>query len=138
MKYIVLLFTTLLLSGCLAKQTDTAYLQEVNSTVNKLLTYKVDPTDHWQTPQETLALKTGDCEDYALLKAYILKEGLIHIVQVQTPPKQFHAILQVCKANTCYYLDNRYKRLLDEYTKLELYGDSLYVDTPEGFLAVRH
>jgi hypothetical protein len=34
--------------------------------------YKLDTSDHWQTPEETLTLGTGDCEDMALLYINIL------------------------------------------------------------------
>jgi hypothetical protein len=36
------------------------------------ITYKRDDVDYWQSPEETLSLKTGDCEDYAILGRAIL------------------------------------------------------------------
>jgi len=37
--------------------------------------YKRDiPGGYWQTPEETLTLKTGDCEDFAFLTSYILED----------------------------------------------------------------
>jgi len=38
--------------------------------------YKFDPSDYWQTPEETYTLKTGDCEDKAILLQYILRNKL--------------------------------------------------------------
>jgi len=32
--------------------------------------------DYWQTPEQTYTLKTGDCEDRAILLMYILKDKL--------------------------------------------------------------
>lgn len=44
----------------------------------KNLVYKRDGTkDIWQTPKETLRLRTGDCEDWALLeRAVLLANGI--------------------------------------------------------------
>ena len=43
--------------------------------------YKTDKAVHkvpeyWQTPEETLKLKTGDCDDYMILQYYIIREVL--------------------------------------------------------------
>lgn len=35
------------------------------------ITYVADVRDEWQTPLETWVLKTGDCEDIAILSMYI-------------------------------------------------------------------
>lgn len=37
------------------------------------ITYQKDIIDQWAQPEETLAKKHGDCEDYALLNAEVLK-----------------------------------------------------------------
>ena len=37
------------------------------------ITYQKDPVDQWAQPEETLKKKYGDCEDYALLNAEVLK-----------------------------------------------------------------
>jgi predicted transglutaminase-like cysteine proteinase len=55
-------------------------LDEVNYKVNIILSFKTDLAEHgkkdfWQPPQMTTALKTGDCEDYAILKMYHLKQA---------------------------------------------------------------
>jgi hypothetical protein len=41
--------------------------------------------DYWQTPEETLSLRTGDCEDFAillctLLRAYGINENQVYVV----------------------------------------------------------
>lgn len=46
---------------------------EVNDFVNRTISYVQDVRDEWQSPNETLSKKTGDCEDFALLKYAILK-----------------------------------------------------------------
>lgn len=40
--------------------------------------HKEEPSgiDYWQTPEETYSLKTGDCEDKAILLMYILQTKL--------------------------------------------------------------
>jgi hypothetical protein len=40
------------------------------------ITYKSDSFDYWQLPEETYRLKTGDCEDFSLLLAYLLETEL--------------------------------------------------------------
>jgi len=54
-------------------------LKSVNRHVNECLTYTKESVlpntrDVWQTPRETIEKGTGDCEDYAILKFYLLKE----------------------------------------------------------------
>lgn len=47
---------------------------DINDFWNKTITYKSEPPgeDIWQTPEETLKLKTGDCEDFAIAKYFDL------------------------------------------------------------------
>ncbi len=44
--------------------------------VDGMLTYRLEPegVDEWQSPEECLSTKTGDCEDYSLLIAAMVKE----------------------------------------------------------------
>jgi predicted transglutaminase-like cysteine proteinase len=49
----------------------------VNVAVNRCVSYALDPpsapgADVWSTPFETLARGTGDCEDFAIAKFYLL------------------------------------------------------------------
>lgn len=62
-------------------------LYELNTWINKNIEYKSDNIikkdkeifrDCWQYPRETLILKTGDCEDQAILFIYLAKK-LFHI-----------------------------------------------------------
>jgi predicted transglutaminase-like cysteine proteinase len=60
----------------LSVKLDSGDLDKANLFVNKLIKYKAEPegVDIWQEPEETLALKTGDCEDYAILKYRLLMD----------------------------------------------------------------
>jgi len=53
---------------------DSPDLAKANALVNHLITYKEEPEgkDYWQLPEETLTTKTGDCEDFAILKYKLL------------------------------------------------------------------
>lgn len=80
-------------------------LSDVNYGVNTTIRYKPDRTVHgkpeyWQKPSETLKLGTGDCEDYAILKAHLLVKhhgadpNDMQIVVVKEPgAKTLHAVL---------------------------------------------
>lgn len=49
-------------------------LDDVNDRFNSLITYTKDPEkDYWQTPNETMERKRGDCEDIAIAKYYELR-----------------------------------------------------------------
>ncbi len=54
-------------------------LAEVNTFFNRRIRYVEDirhwnKNDYWATPQETLASRGGDCEDFAIAKYYTLRE----------------------------------------------------------------
>jgi hypothetical protein len=62
------------------------------------ITYKPEPfgglVDEWQTPKETIQLKTGDCEDFSILWLFLVynvtgEKG--ELVISQLPTGQFHA-----------------------------------------------
>ena len=48
----------------------------MNLRINQEIRYQEEPpgADVWQTPEETWAIKSGDCEDYAILKYALLME----------------------------------------------------------------
>lgn len=55
-------------------------LDWVNGTVNATIAYRDDLPAHgvqdsWSKPQETMITGTGDCEDYAILKMWLLKQA---------------------------------------------------------------
>jgi ribonucleotide reductase beta subunit family protein with ferritin-like domain len=47
---------------------------EVNIWVTENISYEKDTEEYWQLPEETYELRTGDCEDIALLRAYFNRE----------------------------------------------------------------
>ena len=72
---------------------DTA--EEVMEYVHANIEYEaeLDEEDYWQSPQETLELGTGDCEDFCILMMAILKKSGID------------SILLILKHN---FIDNAY------------------------------
>lgn len=70
----------------------------VNKAVNFAIRYQDDDTNIWQTPNDTLKIGTGDCEDYAILKYAALKSlGVdVQIVIGWVPRlKSYHAVAVV-------------------------------------------
>lgn len=50
--------------------------EEAHALARQLMSYKSDRLrDRWQTPAETVAAKTGDCEDFAILARALLING---------------------------------------------------------------
>lgn len=88
----------------------------LNETVNRFVTYRSDPGDRWQSPQETYLVRQGDCEDFSILKWKILADDL--------PSAEFamvlgavidvdHAFLVVRWEGKARVLDNRFDQLID-------------------------
>ena len=74
---LVALFLSLLPATCLAKNfsAEAASIKNPQALVNWLasnFSYVMEMPDKWQTPEETVQLKTGDCEDFAILASAIL------------------------------------------------------------------
>lgn len=55
---------------------DVTNWNDVNNYVTTNILAKSDTVEYWQTPEETYNLKTGDCEDFAILKMFLLKTKL--------------------------------------------------------------
>lgn len=96
-------------------------LRELNSWVNRQISWKRDPKDIWQTAEATWLLKTGDCEDFALLKeALILKNGLADEDQLfltvgrDLVYRSEHAMLVVASGGQFLVLDNVHSRILPD------------------------
>jgi predicted transglutaminase-like cysteine proteinase len=92
-------------------------LDFVNSSINRLITYKTDMavygvTDYWATPSEILEHRAGDCEDYvilkmtALLRAGIPAESMSFVVLQDRRRKFFHAVLSVSTGSGTFILDS--------------------------------
>lgn len=70
---ILLLLSTSIIVSCKQYTYDRSILLgDVYKTWSTTIAYKADIKDEWQTAQETLMLKTGDCEDFAIFYAAIL------------------------------------------------------------------
>lgn len=103
------------LTGCAVNP-----LYQVNKDVNKF-SYVLDEdqfgkVDYWQLPKEMLVNKQGDCEDYAITKAYLL------LKQGYTEDRLTFVVLQLHSFNTQHLVllvDNRW--VLDNYEK-SIYG----------------
>ena len=97
MRYLLLL---ILLAGCYipadtGMQFDT--VQDVVDWVADHIEYRSDEqrwdvSDYWQTPSQTLAKRTGDCEDFVILDMQLLHEIGIESWMVLLP---HHAMLLV-------------------------------------------
>lgn len=101
-------------------------MRQVNNIVN-LNRYVVDQqgwgqSDHWATPVEFIARRSGDCEDFAITKFMTLKalgvpESAMRIAVVQDTIKQIpHAILIVYTGGQSYVLDNQIKQVVSTTT----------------------
>ena len=103
----------------LKQQTEGKTLLQKLNIVNRFWNrwpYRTDPEvygkqDYWAAPYEFLA-KSGDCEDYSIIKYYTLKElgvpvDAMRIVVVKETIRNIgHAILSVYDGDKVYILDN--------------------------------
>lgn len=89
----------------------------VNSGINQLIAYRKDEAtygklDYWATPEETLARRSGDCEDFAILKMAALVEAGVpatsmSLVVLQDKKRDvFHAVLSVSTSSGTFILDS--------------------------------
>ncbi|WP_246671215.1 transglutaminase-like cysteine peptidase [Mesorhizobium sp. 8] len=97
----------------------------VNSGVNQLIAYRKDSTtygkaDYWAEPEEILARRAGDCEDFAILKmAALLQSGIpassMSLVVLQDSKRGvFHAVLSVSTSSGTFVLDNLDNRVVKD------------------------
>ena len=86
-------------------------MARVNRLVNNLVSYRLDADgETWGEPLESLT-KGGDCEDYALLKAYSLVRlgwplQALYLVAGRVADGRSHAMLLVELNGEAYLLDN--------------------------------
>ena len=61
--------------------------QQIAEWFNKEFAYQLEMTDDWQKPKEMVASKMGDCEDFAMLAAELLRRigisGEIAIIRIR-------------------------------------------------------
>jgi len=97
-----------------------ANIHDLNIYVNKLVTYTKEApgVDDWQTPQETFDKRTGDCEDFAILKYAILlnsgysEENLKLVIGHVIGDKEDHAFLIVLENEEWIVLDSKVMQLV--------------------------
>ena len=91
--------------------------REIMKWVKANIKYKSDlklhgERNYWQTPEETVALRAGDCEDYAFLVQALLKriniESFVISVHGEGISKQLgHALCVFPKNSPTNYFDNQ-------------------------------
>jgi predicted transglutaminase-like cysteine proteinase len=95
-------------------------LKAINSYANKHK-YTLDInnwgiTDYWESPGEFL-FKNGDCEDYAIIKYFSLKQlgfdvdNLRVVVLMDQNLGIYHSVLAVYQGDDIYILDNQIKNI---------------------------
>lgn len=93
-------------------------LDWLNRRVNAMITYKTDSetfgvSDRWSAAHETMQRRTGDCEDYAVMKMWLLRQlgrnsaDLFVVVVSGTEFSGHHAVLAVRDGDDIVVLDNR-------------------------------
>ncbi|TVO69006.1 transglutaminase-like cysteine peptidase [Sedimenticola selenatireducens] len=90
-------------------------LADINKSWNRFITYKPDSLrDHWQSPNETIKLRTGDCEDISIAKMLdpALRKSFpanqLRLSYVHTPEGVPHMVLIIGKGDQSLVLDNLY------------------------------
>jgi hypothetical protein len=106
---------------------------DIRDWVADNIAYKSDKErwgkDYWQTPEETLAYRTGDCEDYSillcsLLRAYGIDAQRVYVALGVDGEDDGHAFV-----TEDWYRDGEWRRLesqapaqLSSYSRFFLYG----------------
>jgi predicted transglutaminase-like cysteine proteinase len=103
----------------------TIELAQINRQWNLFVTYKPDTLqDHWQSPTETVKLRTGDCEDISIAKMLdpairkLIPEDQLRLSYVHTPAGEAHMVLIIGQGREALVLDN----LFDEIKTLRESG----------------
>jgi predicted transglutaminase-like cysteine proteinase len=68
--------------------TESAKLAKVNDFINRRIRFEDDQTiwnlsDYWATPLETIGQGSGDCEDFAIIKYYSLREAGVPLAKLR-------------------------------------------------------
>ena len=99
-------------------QLSKSQLTEINRNWNLFITYKPDSLrDHWQSPNETVKLRTGDCEDISIAKMLdpAIRSAVpveqLRLSYVHTPEGQPHMVLVIGKGAQALVLDNLFDEI---------------------------
>lgn len=105
----------------LRDKSDMYKINKVNTEIN-LFKYIPDESDKWSTLDHFLEKRGGDCEDYAIAKATLLKETNFNgKIAFGLSKDQKHIVLLVELNKRIYILDNRSRlpiKFNNEYTVL--------------------
>lgn len=86
----------------------------VNESINNSTLFKEDPELYSKEEFWVVALREGDCEDYALAKRKILineeNSEHLHLATCWTESGEYHAVLVVDTERGQYVLDNRHSK----------------------------
>ena len=116
---------------------DLAILDDINYKVNHSLRYKPDVGSHYQKADESRRLGTGDCEDYAILKAQELKEAGVDVslltiaVCTTRKSKQLHAVCLVPSRRRVGIFKRRWQ---DTTVVLDNLSDNIYRIENTGYV----
>lgn len=96
-------------------------INEINRWVNRNIKPRQDEVDTWQTAAATWLLKTGDCEDLALLKESLLlqnnladKDQIFLVTGRDLALRSDHAMLVVATGGEFLVLDNMHSKVLPD------------------------
>lgn len=122
-------------------------INAVNLRVNQRIRYMTDMeaqgvADYWQEPLETVTLGHGDCEDYAILKYYLLihagvtNDHLALVIGRIISTGEYHAVLVAESERGWRLLDIRINQVIDLGGRADL-NSIFFVDTDEYWVPVR-
>jgi len=95
--------------------------KDIVREVKHLVQYKEDLIDYYQTPEETLKLGTGDCEDFALLIKKLCEENSISAKIYCLYPRneiQGHAIVIGQYQSKYWYSSNGWFSYVDDFKSI--------------------
>jgi predicted transglutaminase-like cysteine proteinase len=122
-------------------------INAVNTRVNQRIRYMTDMeaqgvVDYWQEPLETVTLGHGDCEDYSILKYYLLlhagltREQLALVIGRIGSTGELHAVLVAESDRGWRLLDSRINQVIDLGGRADL-STIFFVDTNSVWVPVR-
>ena len=132
MKKLLLITTILIMGGCTISPAP-KYLKEINDEINSYQ-YIEDNGDYWATPDEFYAKNGGDCEDFAIAKADLIKQSnpdaILDLVLVHSINDGLdHAVLWV---DNEWVLDNKISSIYKIRSKTFTHNYDFHYTTKKG------
>ncbi len=103
-------------------------LEELNTWIHQNIKYKNDgkrTDDFWQYPNETMKLRTGDCEDLAILfaeVAYLRFHEKVELVWVLSRDKSISHMVVLCQGQIFDPTWNRIQKSDEYFRSFEVYA----------------